>query len=200
MSIEKILEKIDREADSAVDEIMAEAESKVELIGKEYRKKEDELRERLKKESEQKAREESHRLVVSEQLDLRKSLLTAKRKILDEFFSEARKRVRSMPKEDTAGFIRKLILERAITGGEEIVPAAQQKDLFQDEFIEALNESFSGRGNFSLGEPSTDFSWGVILREGERTVDLSLEALFSQVIEESEPEVAALLFSEKDKG
>ncbi len=200
MSIEKILEKIDREADSAVDEIISGAESEAELIGKEYRKKEKKLRERLNEESEKISREESRRLVVNEQLELRKSLLYSKRKILDDFFSEARKRVESMPEEDTVDFIEKLILNRAITGREDIVLAEEQKGLFPDNLIETLNESFSGGGSFSLGESSTDFSWGVILREGNRIVDLSLDALFSQVAEEVEPEVAALLFREKSKG
>jgi vacuolar-type H+-ATPase subunit E/Vma4 len=174
---------------------MEKAEAEAGKIREEYDKKASDLAEKLTAESHRKAEEEAHRLIVNEQLELRKKLLEEKREILDSFFEQARIKIEDMPGEKYIGFIRKVIVERAITGKEEISVASGQVKLYPDDFVDSLNKELGKGGAFRMSGPSDEFSWGVVLREGKRVIDLSLETMFGQVKEEMEPRIAGLLFS-----
>ncbi|MCD6379485.1 V-type ATP synthase subunit E [bacterium] len=196
MSIENILSTIDEEARSDVGGIISKAEAEAEKIGKEYANRTKKLSAKLKKESEKKAKEQHRRMIVNEQLELRKSLLSKKHEILDIFYEKARKKIEEIPREDYIKFIGRLILDRAISGSEEIIVSKEQREVFDSDFLKSLNKSFPGGGNFTLSDSDTDFTWGVVLKEKKRVIDLSFDVLFKQVTERVESQVAALLFPE----
>jgi V/A-type H+-transporting ATPase subunit E len=196
MSIENILNTIDKEALSNADRIIGKAEAEADKIRKEYADRANELNVRLQKVSEKKADEVYRRMIVNEQLELRKTLLSEKHKILDAFYKEARKKIKEMPPEKYLKFVKRLILNRAISGSEEIIVSAKQKKIFTGDFLESLNQSFPGGGHFTLSDSGADFAWGVVLKEKRRIVDLSFDVLFEQVTERVESQVAALLFPE----
>lgn len=196
MSIENILNTIDKEALSNADRIIGKAEAEADKIRKEYADRANELNVRLQKVSEKKADEVYRRMIVNEQLELRKTLLSEKHKILDAFYKEARKKIKEMPPEKYLKFVKRLILNRAISGSEEIIVSAKQKKIFTGDFLESLNQSFPGGGHFTLSDSGADFAWGVVLKEKRRIVDLSFDVLFGQVTERVESQVAALLFPE----
>jgi len=196
MSIENILNTIDKEALSNANQIIGKAEAEADKIRKEYTDRANELNARLQKVSEKKADEVYRRMIVNEQLELRKTMLSEKHKILDAFYKEARKKIKEMPPEKYLKFVKRLILNRAISGSEEIVVSAKQKEIFAGDFLESLNQSFPGGGHFTLSDSGTDFAWGVVLKEKRRIVDLSFDVLFEQVTERVESQVAALLFPE----
>lgn len=194
MSIKNILKRINDETESAVQEILEKARADASRIKREYSEKASELDEELGKRAERRAEEEKRRLIVSEQLELRKAVLAKKRKILDGLYSEALKEIGSTGGEDYLDIVRELILERAVSGGEEIIVPEDQRDLFKPEFVKSLNEAFPGGGRFSIAEELGGFKWGVVLREERRVVDLSLGVLFEQLKEKIEAEVAAAIF------
>ncbi len=196
MSIENILNTIDKEALSNADRIIGKAEAEADKNRKEYSDRANELNTRLQKVSEKKADEVYRRMIVNEQLELRKTLLSEKHKILDAFYKEARKKIKEMPPEKYLKFVKRLILNRAISGSEEIIVSAKQKEIFAGDFLESLNQSFPGGGHFTLSDSGADFAWGVVLKEKRRIVDLSFDVLFEQVTERVESQVAALLFPE----
>lgn len=196
MSIENILGKIEKENRERVNRIIGGAESRAEEIEKDYRREVEQLREKLKKKFRGKADEHRRQIIVSEQLEQRKKLLGEKRRILEDFYSDARDRIRSMSGDEYAAFIRKLILERAVTGNEEIVIPSGHEDVFTDSFIESLNKEFGGENGFSVSSERGDFSWGFILREKDRKIDLSLERFFRELVDDIEAEAARILFSD----
>ena len=89
-----------------------------------------------------------------------------------------------------------MIRERAISGNEEIVVAEKQEKLFDGSFLERLNKDNKRGKGFSLAKDRGEFSWGVVLREGRRTVDLTLDVLMDQLRERIEPDIAPRLFSD----
>ena len=105
MSIENILNTIDKEALSNADRIIGKAEAEADKIRKEYTDRANELNARLQKVSEKKADEVYRRMIVNEQLELRKTLLSEKHKILDAFYREARKKIKEMPPEKYLKFL-----------------------------------------------------------------------------------------------
>lgn len=195
MSIENIYKRISSEADKSVKEILDRANTEASGISKEYAGKAGELEARLKLYAGKKADEEEKRLIVSEQLELRKMILKKKREILGQLYDKAREKIEALPVDECRRILKDLILHKAVSGKEEIMVAALQKDIFTPEFLQVLNEEFGGEGGFTLAAESGDISWGVVLREGRRVVDLSLDVIFKQLKEKIEPRIAALLFT-----
>ncbi len=196
MSIENILERIKGEADSAAGELLSKAEMEAKRIRGTYEADGNELKEKLEQRAGDKAVEEKRRLIVNEELELRKQLLRKKREILDELYEEAKGELERLGDEDYLDLMKEMILRGAISGNEEIIVAKDQEKLFGDSFLEALNrENKLGKG-FKLAKDSGDFAWGVVLREGQRIVDLTLGVLVEQLRERIESEIAPMLFSD----
>lgn len=196
MSIEKILSKIDEDSRAAVDAALEVARVDAAALSASYARRAEELAAGLKSRAGKKAAEEKRRLLVSEQLELRKAELVGKRRILSDLYDEARKNIAALSGEDYLALIRALILSRAISGAEEIVPAAGQAALLSSGFLAKLNGEYPGGGKFTVAAEEGAFEWGVVLKEGRRTVDLSLGTVFDQVMDRIEPEVAAILFQQ----
>ena len=196
MSIENIIKKIEQDSAAAVEAALDRAREEAAALTARYEKRAAELEGELKARAEKKSTEEKRRLLVSEQLELRKAALVKKREILSDLYGEARKSIASLSGEEYLGLLRALIAARAVSGNEEIVPAAGQADLLSADFLKKLNGEYPGGGSFTVASGEGDHDWGVILREGKRTVDLSLDTVFEQVMDRIEPEVSAILFQE----
>ncbi len=196
MSIEKIISKIDEDSRTAVAAALERAGEEAALLSARYVRRAEELEAGLRARAGKKAAEEKRRLLVSEQLELRKAELVRKREILAKLYDDARKNINSLSGEDYLALIRALIISRSISGAEEIVPAAGQTAQLSPDFLAKLNSGYPGGGKFTVAAEEGSFDWGVVLREGRRTIDLSLGTVFDQVMDRIEPEVAAILFQQ----
>lgn len=199
MSIEQILRKIDDDAAGAAGAVVEEAEAEARRIADRYEAAAGKLRVELEELADRKAAEERRRLLVGEELELRKAALVEKRRILSELYDEAKREIGGLSRGEYLDLLVSLIASRAVSGAEEIVPAAGQRSLLDDAFLEKAGASFDGDARFSVAAEEGAFAWGIVLREGKRVVDLSLETIFGQVMERIEPEVSAILFSPERK-
>ncbi|UCF06304.1 MAG: hypothetical protein JSV33_04550 [bacterium] len=197
MAIDSILKRIDEETGAAVGEILEKAKREAEEIAGEYATRVGRIKEALEGRAKRKASEEEKRIVVNEQLELRKTVLARKREILDELYSEAADRVRRLPEGEYLELLKTLILKRAVTGREAIVVPADQRGLFDEDFLASLNSAYRPEGHFTLSGEEGGFTWGVILRQERRTIDLTLDVLFEQLKERVEHRIASTLFAEK---
>jgi vacuolar-type H+-ATPase subunit E/Vma4 len=127
---------------------------------------------------------------------LRKAELVHKREILTRLYNEARENINSLSGDDYLDLLSALIISRSISGTEEIVPAAGQTAKFSPDFLAKLNSGYPGGGKFTVAAEEGSFDWGVVLKEGRRTIDLSLGTVFDQVIDRIEPEVSSILFQQ----
>lgn len=184
------------EADVEANEIVSRAGEQAERIRSESEAEGTDLERELEERARKKAEEEERRLIVNEQLELRKQLLEKKWEILDGLYDRAKGEMEKLDAGEYLDLVKKLILGGAVSGNEEIVVAKGQEKLFDDAFLDALNgENEPGEG-FRMAKEAGDFSWGVVLREGRRTVDLTLGVLMSQLRERIESEIAPMLFSD----
>jgi len=195
MSIENILKRIEEETEASGREILRAAEAEAAGIRERYEKAADKLRGELSGRAVKKAEEEKRRLIVNEQLELKKALLAKKREILEDVYAEARERAVDLSDSEYIELMKALVLAKAVTGTEEIVVPAERRELFDGEFLAKLNRENAG-GGFSYAKERGDFEWGVVLKERKRVVDLSLDVLFEQLRERVEPKIASVLFSE----
>jgi len=196
MSIENILNKIDEDSRAAVEAALGRAREDAAALSARYARRAEELGAGLRARAEKKAAEEKRRLLVSEQLEMRKAGLVRKREILSDLYDEARKRIASLSGGDYLALVGALVLSRAVSGDEEIVPASGQTALLSSDFLSKLNRDYPGGGKFTIASEEGPFEWGVMLREGRRTVDLSLGTVFDQVIDRIEPEISEILFKQ----
>ncbi|MBN2070684.1 MAG: V-type ATP synthase subunit E [Candidatus Krumholzibacteriota bacterium] len=197
MAIEKIFERITGDAERTVREILDAGELESRAVKKEYLEKAGQLKDRLRSYAGKKAQEEEKHLIVNEQLELKKVVLKKKRDVLEKIYTDAKKRIEKLGAEETGRILRDLILDKAVSGKEEIIVSSSQRGIFSDRYIDELNKKFEGGGSFTLSADPGEFSWGVVLREGRRVVDLSLEVIFDQLKEKIEPKIAASLFAVK---
>ena len=196
MSIEKILERIKEETDSTAGDIVEKAEREAERIRASFEADGTKLKNELEKRARERAEEEKRRLIVSEELELRKQFLVKKRELLDELYERAKGEMEKLEGEEYLDLVKKMILASAISGNEEIVAAKRQEGLFTGAFMETLNRENKRGEGFTLADETGAFSWGVVLREGRRRVDLTLGVLMDQLRERIESEIAPKLFSD----
>jgi vacuolar-type H+-ATPase subunit E/Vma4 len=196
MSIENILQRIEEETEASVKEIVGKAEGQAASVRDDYAKKGSRLREELEQKARVKAADEERRLIVGEELELRKAFLKRKREILSEIYAEARTRISNLSQAEYLELMKTFIVRNALSGREEIVVPAEQRSMFTAEYIESLNGARGGSSSFSLADAHGDFTWGVVLREGQRRVDLTLEVVFEQLKARIESGIASLLFPE----
>ncbi len=194
MSIENIVKRIDEETGAAVAGILGAAGERAAAVGDEAARAGEKLRGELEARARAKAGDEERRLIVGEELELRKAALVRKREILGEVYAEARKRIEHLTPDEYLKLMAALILKNAVSGREEIVVPAAQRGMFDAAFVDALNRARGAGAAFSLAGTPGDFAWGVVLREGQRRVDLTLDVIFRQLAERVESAVAGLLF------
>lgn len=92
MSLEKILEKITRDAQVEVDSIISESKTKAKEIKEAARKDAEALAAVLMEEAERKAHLEASRLTTQARLEKRISILSQKKELIDEIMEKAIKR------------------------------------------------------------------------------------------------------------
>lgn len=195
MSIEHILKRIADEAEGEARARLQAAEERAAVVRREFEGGAAALAEDLERAYREKAAVEERRLVVAEELELRKQLLERKREVLAEVYREARHRVEGLPPAEYLDLVRSLVLRNAASGREEIVVPAAHRQLFTPAFIDSLNRARGG-ASFRVADEPGAFAWGVVLREGQRLVDLTSDVIFRQLAARVEARVAAALFPE----
>lgn len=194
MAIDDILKRIDEEAEAVIRGKLDEAGRMAAAVRDEYAGKAEQLETELRLRAEKRAHEEERRLIVNEQLEIRKGLLAKKREILNTLYERALSRIGELPRDRYRKVVAFLIIDGAVSGNEEIVVPPEHRNLFGDQFLTGLNEAYPGGGKFTIAAGAGDFKWGVVLREGRRVVDLTLGVLFEQLRERIEPAIAAAMF------
>ena len=88
-------------------------------------------------------------------------------------------------------FLKKLIINVVESGSEELVLAEEDYNKFGKKLLDEINKELKN-GNLKLSSGKLDK--GFILREGKREKNCTFDALFSNLREQIETEVAKKLF------
>ncbi len=195
--IEKITARI--QAEAAEDAARIEAEGKVRaaeiaaqgetLAQERYWQK---IREGAKA-----AEERKERLAKAADMEARKSVLAAKQAIVAEAFRRAEETLCAMSGEEYLNFLANLAARASSTGTEEIVLGEKDRALGAKVAARA-NERLAAQGKtakLTVAPRTGDFAAGLILAQGNISVNCTVEALMNQAREGMAAEVAAELFS-----
>jgi len=143
-----------------------------------------------------KAAEDKKRQMLSEaRMDIAKQYLAQKRKIIDEVFEQAGRKLAELPDEQYRQLMAKLMMDAVETGDEEIIVDKNEKRI-NHEFVKQLNRKLGPgfKGNLRLSGQREDIGGGFILKRGKVRTNASISVLLEQVRSELETEVAKKLF------
>lgn len=197
MSLEKIVERINEEAQNTSEQILREARNKekeiIELAHKEAGKRADEI---IKK-GEEKSNAVKKHILAQTQLEQRKEILKTKQELLNCLYQKIFKEIRLLPTGAYQNLIKKIILNTVESGEGELFISSHDKERITDEFILKLNKELKKRkvkGELKLSPEPVNIEGGFILRQGKIEIDNSFNILSKVVREETEEEVARILF------
>lgn len=195
--IEKITARIEAEAAEEAARIETEGKARAAEIAAQGEARAQERYWQKIQEGVKAAEDRKERLAKAADMEARKSILAVKQDIVAEAFRRAEETLCAMSGEEYLAFLVSLAVRAASTGTEEIVLA--EKDRAMGAKVAArANETLSAlgkTGKLTPAERSGDFAAGLILVQGNISVNCTVEALMSQARESMAAEVAAELFS-----
>lgn len=197
MSVDKIIAKIIADAEVNANETKANAE-----------KKAADLKSRLLSQARQKVaeidlqadfdvKEIERRQALIAELESRKSLLAVRRKVLDNAFALAKKKLEELPPDKWETLMTRYIIAACETGSEKLCVPEKDRDKYQNYLLEKLNKILKEQGkagNLSLIDQSAHFNGGVMVIGKDSDYDFSFEAILRGIRSENEKQTADILF------
>ena len=123
------------------------------------------------------------------QMESRKGVLALKQELVSASFDKAVEMIVALPREQYVSLLAKLASEAAVTGSEEIVLNARDREAI----VKAADALFKG-GSFSLSDETGSFAGGLILRRGSVAANCTAELLVELQRSGMASEIAKVLF------
>lgn len=199
MSLEKILERIERDAQNEVDRIKGRASATTDEIVKKAKAEAEALKIQALEDAGTEAEQRKERLIATARLDLRKARLAEKQNAIDAAFREAVENMLNMEDAEYRKIMRDMILPNVKTGNEELILSERDKAGLGEKLLAEVNCQLveSGKeGKLTLSQDTYDILGGFILRRGDIELNSSFETLFKSSRGDLESEVSKLLFPE----
>ena len=190
---EKIIAHIRSDAKAQADAILAQAEQQCASIREDYDKKAKEVyaeKIRLGTKDCQDRLESMERI---DRMEARKSLLALKQEMVSESFETARKKIVGLPEQQYIALLAKLAADASVTGDEEIVLNARDREAIGEKLAAAVNKKLQG-GKLRISESVGEFDGGLILRRGSIEVNCTIELLVELCRSDMSAEIAGVLF------
>ena len=127
-------------------------------------------------------------------MEAKKGLLALKQQKVSEAFDLAGKKIVELPAEQYAAFLAKLAARASVTGDEEIVLNARDRESIGTK-VAAQANALLGEGKLSLSDKTGAFAGGLILRRGSIEANCTVELLVELCRSEISAEIAKLLFA-----
>ena len=199
MSLEKILERIQRDAQDEVNRARSRASAAADEIIKKAEAEAEALKAQSLEDARDEAQQRKERMVSTARLDLRKALLAEKQNSIDAAFQGAIQTLIDMRDAEYRELMRNMILPNVQTGDEEIILSERDKARLGEQFLQEINRQFteSGKkGNLTISQDTYNILGGFVLRRGKIELNSSFESLFKSSRDELELEVSKILFPE----
>ena len=127
-------------------------------------------------------------------MEAKKGLLALKQQKVSEAFDLAGNKIVELPAEQYTAFLAKLAARASVTGDEEIVLNARDRESIGTK-VAAQANALLGEGKLSLSDRTGAFAGGLILRRGSIEANCTVELLVELCRSEMSAEIAKLLFA-----
>lgn len=191
---EKIIAHILADAKEQADAILAQAEQQCALIRAEFDEKaKAAYTERVRKGvADCQDRVDSMDRIA--RMEAKKGLLALKQQKVAQAFDLAGRKIVELPAEQYTAFLAKLAARASVTGDEEIVLNARDRESIGTD-VTAQANALLGEGKLSLSDATGAFVGGLILRRGSIEANCTVELLVELCRSEMSAEIAKLLFA-----
>ncbi|MDF2838547.1 MAG: ntpE [Evtepia sp.] len=195
--IEKILGRIDAEAQAEIDSVLEASMQEAQAITARYEERAQNEEASLLEKGRNHAKERADRLGSVAQMEAKRVILSAKQGMLDKAFALAHEKLTKLPEEDYINLLSNLAVGASLSGKESLVFSRQTHETMGGKITEAANEKLRKSGksaNLTMAEETREFGGGLILLDGKIEVNCSFDTLLRLSREEMAGEIAAVLF------
>lgn len=196
--IDKITARIETDAVADAARIAEEAKTQCDEIRTEGEAKAQESYWRRVREGVKLTEDRVQRLAKAADMEARKSVLSCKQAIVSDAFERAEAKLRALSGDEYVEFLAGQAARASVTGGEEIVLSPQDRKKYGAKVVSRANARLTAAGKtarLTLAEDGGDFSGGLVLRDGDVSVNCTVAALMAQARQDMASRVAAELFS-----
>lgn len=113
----------------------------------------------------------------SAEQQLRRANLAAQREVIEEVFSAALTKLRSLPDNDYFLVLHRLASKNAESGEGEILLSEEDKKRMPEDFLQKLNEKLTGKGTLTIAKDTAVTNGGLILRYGGIEINCTFASL-----------------------
>lgn len=191
--IEKITQRIERDARAEIDGLLQEAGKKADGVRAEAERQAAERLRLGRAQNVEAARLHRDRLVSAAEMEARQMQLAAKQEALEESFSQALQRLLALPEPEMVELLASFAAKNAEDGREELILSPGAREAIGEKVTERANALRPGAA-FTLSEETREID-GVILRRGNIEINGSLEIGMRELKQRLAPAVADILFA-----
>jgi vacuolar-type H+-ATPase subunit E/Vma4 len=197
MSLQSLLEKIEHDARAEGERIVSGAEEEAASIKETGEEEARRSAEAIRASFRERGERERTRIMSEALTESRAALLTTREELFEETFAAGMREFGSLPEERQRAWLKRLIVDNAGEGEEEIIAAPYDRRLLAGGLMEEINAALRERGHkgkLILSGDEADFERGIILRGEKFANNLSLQTLVREARERHEEEVLKILF------
>jgi V/A-type H+-transporting ATPase subunit E len=194
---QKITSRILSEAKEYAEEVIAAAKAEADEKLEAARQQAEAIRRQSELEAFQAAEEHKKRRASAIESELRKEMLSTKRKLLDSVFEKALAKLAGMSSKEQIAVMVRRIMEVSPDGLGEVMLTKKDAGAFGNDLINALNEAYAKKGvkaGIKLSGQNINAIGGFILKIGDIEYNGTYEALVKLIKEEMEGKIALMLF------
>jgi len=195
--VEKINQKILKDAQTQADEIIARAREEAKAFLEEEKKKADEKKNQVIAEAEAKAEEMKRRMLSTEALEVRKENLRAKQELLDEVFDKVIEALTNLPGDLYENLLMDMAVRAGMPGDSTLILSRNGREKLSKDFAGKLIKKLADKGikaNIKISDEDMDISGGFILKFGDMEINNTFDALVRSQRVQYEPQVVQILF------
>ena len=195
--IEKITERIKRDAQLEITAVAEETRAKCEEILSGYKEQADAAYWKIVTAGRQEAEHLVELRKGAAQTDSKKRMLQLKQEMVAEAFAKAEKKLLELPEAEYERFLIMLAVRASGSGDEKLVFSPADREKYGAKVVAAANEILASAGKkaeLSLADESRAINGGLILSGGRIETNCSIKTLMELRRNELAPEVAKLLF------
>lgn len=198
---EKLIEKIQNDAQRDAEQFWRETEAKKTIMRTTVIRDIEKRKAEIEKLTQDAIQEKKKRMSSVYDLEYRKQLLAAKQEMMQEAKSLVLKKLSTISNDEYLALMKDRLLQCAITG-EGSIAISKSDTRLGGAFLADVNQTLQttlGKGNVSFTPEKQEIAGGFVYNHGGMEINISLEALLNEAWQETETDIARVLFEQPNK-
>ncbi|MBU2590982.1 MAG: V-type ATP synthase subunit E family protein [Nitrospinota bacterium] len=197
MALKDIIDKIRKDTADQVSNIRSDAQKEADKLLKEAEERGSKEADAILKKGKADAAHRLHRMEQVASVQARKGLLATKQEVMGEVFATALERLSNIPDKEYAELLKKMVVDAAVTGDEEVLLHASDVTRLGKGWITAVNSALTGtgkKGGLKFSSDNLEEKGGFVLKRGKVKINSTFVSLLKSCRDRLEPKIAKVLF------